>query len=188
MKIPQIRLPHLITTTFLVLCLMLLQQPAHASPFGQGLFGEDVPFGGYTSIDLSVGSNVNVNLTPAGGGTFTGQGSHTTTVTSSDVVGHYLYVYAPTTDLSNGSDTIAASGNSSPAALSTNTWGYNTSGSTTNYVGMTSSPVEIEDFVGPDTVGHDTDVYYGVYVDITKPADSYTTTVYYTVAAKFDTN
>jgi hypothetical protein len=157
-----------------------------ASPFGQGVFGADVPFGSVTSLSISLGGNVNLSLTPSGS-IFTGNGSHTITVTSTDVVGYELYIYGVgTTDMTNGLDTIAASGNSSAAALATNTWGYNTTGSTTNFVGLTTYPVRFKTATGPYKTGDNTTVTYGVKADITKSAGSYTGTVTYTAVALTD--
>lgn len=156
-----------------------------ASPFGQGVFGADVPFGSATSLSISLGGNVSLNLTPSGG-TFTGNGSHTITVTSTDVVGYELYVYGVgTTNMSNGTDTIPASGNGSPAALATNTWGYNTDGSS-NFQGLTTHPVRFKVATGPYKNGDNTTVTYGVKTDITKSAGSYTATVTYTAVALTD--
>jgi hypothetical protein len=85
-----------------------------------------------------------------------------------------------------GSDTILASGNSSPASLSTNTWGYNTTGSTTNFVGMTTSPIEIKTASGPYTTGDTTTITYGALTDITKSAGNYTVHVVYTAVPRFE--
>jgi hypothetical protein len=156
-----------------------------ASPFGQGVFGADVPFGSVTSLTISLGSNVSLNLAPSGS-TFVGSGSHTITVTSTDVVGYSLYVYSPTTtNMSNGSDTIPTSANSSAASLATNTWGYNTNGSS-NYIGMTTRPVLLKTATGPYKSGDTTTVTYGVLTDITKSAGNYTTSVTYTAVALTD--
>jgi hypothetical protein len=67
----------------------------------------------------------------------------------------------------------------SPAALATNTWGYNTNASA-NFVGLTTSNVEIKDFLGPARLGEDTTVTYGVMLDFAKRAGSYSATVLYT--------
>src|SRR5262249_31903014 len=64
-----------------------------ASPFGQGVFGADVPFGSETSMSIALGGNATVNMTPSGSN-FVGSGAHTITVTSTDVVGYSLYIYA----------------------------------------------------------------------------------------------
>ena len=166
--------------------LLLSQQQVYASAFGQGAFGEDVPFGSGTSIDMSFSGDVALMLTPAGGGTFSGQGSNIVTITSTNVVGYYLFLYANgSTSMSNGSDTIVASGNGSPSSLAINTWGYNVDGSS-NYLGILDHPVQILSADGPYKNGNDTDVYYGAYVDITKPASAYTVEVTHTLVGKFD--
>jgi len=157
-----------------------------ASPFGQGVFGAHVPFGVVTSLTISLGSNVSLTLSPSGS-TFVGSGSHTISVTSTDVVGYSLYVYSSSgsTNMTNGTDTIPASSNGSAAPLATNTWGYNTDGSS-NYLGMTTHPVLLKTATGPYESGDNTTVTYGVLTDITKSAGSYTTSVTYTAIALTD--
>ena len=175
---------HLFLLSFMLLSSIMLQQPASASPFGQGLFGANVPFGSVTSLSIALGGNVSISLTPSGPD-FTGTGSHTLTVTSTDVVGYKLYAYSPSsTTMTNGSATIPASGNSSPAALSTNTWGYNTDASS-NFVGMLTTPSLGKDANGPFTSGDNTTVTYGAITDITKAAGAYTVGVVYTAVAEY---
>lgn len=162
---------------------IMMQFPVHASPFGQGVFDANAPFGSLTSLTISLGGNVSMNLTP-GGSQYSGSASHTVTVTTNDVVGYRLYVYCPnSTDMTNGTYVIPTSNNGSPSALTVNTWGYNTDGSS-NYVGMLTTPALIKDANGPYTSGDATNVTYGVLTDITKGAGSYTMGVVYTVAAK----
>lgn len=86
--------------------------------------------------------------------------------------------------MTSGSETIAASGNGSPAALATNTWGYNTTGSTTNFMGVTSAPVLLKDANGPFKNGDNTTVTYGVKVDSTKGAGDYAASVVYTAVTE----
>jgi hypothetical protein len=124
-------------------------------------------------------------LTPSGS-FFVGSGSHTITVTSTDVVGYSLYIYgASGTSLTNGSDTIPASSNTTPGALAVNTWGYNTD-SSTNYVGLTSAPTLFKTATGPYESGDSTTVTYGVKTDLTKASGTYTATVTYTAVALTD--
>ena len=161
------------------------QQTVLASPFGQGVFGADVPFGSATSLSIALGGNVSLNLTPSGQ-YFTASGSHTITVTSTDVVGYRLYAYSPSsTNMAYGSQTIPASSNGSAAALATNTWGYNTDGSS-NYIGMTTTPTLIKDATGPSKTGDNTTVTYGVLTDLAQTAGSYTVSVVYTAVAETD--
>ena len=175
---------HIVGLVLLFVCSVLLQQPAGASPFGRGVFGADVPFGSQTSISIALGGNVALSLSPSGPN-FSGTGSHTLTVTSTDVVGYKLYAYSPTsTTMTNGADTIPASGNGSPSSLAVNTWGYNTTGSTTNFVGMLITPTLIKDTAGPYKSGDNTTVTYGALTNITKSAGAYTVGVVYTVIAE----
>ena len=172
-----------VSLLFIGLCLVAQVSSAYASPFGQGVFGADVPFGSGTSLAIALGGNVSMTLTPSGS-TMSGSGSHTITVTSTDVVGYRLYIYSPTsTALTNGSETIPASANVSLGALALNTWGYNTNAST-NYIGVRSSPVVLKDANGPYKNGDNTTVKYGAYASVTKGAGAYTTGVVYTAVAK----
>ena len=150
-----------------------------ASPFGAGVYGANVPYGGETSLTIATDGNVNVSVTPSDSGTLASANS-VVTITSTDVVGYKLYVRALTsTNLTNGASTLPASGNGSPAALAVNTWGYNTDASS-DFVGMTLSDVLIRNRTGPYSSGDATTVTYGVKVDNSKSSGSYSTTVVYT--------
>ena len=178
------RILGLLAAVITMTVLFVAPQSAQASPFGQGVFGADVPFGSATSIAIALGGDVNLSLAPVGA-QFSGTGSHTVTVTSTDVVGYLLYARPTTsTNLANGSATIAASNNSSAAALAEGTWGYNTTGSTTNFLGMPSGGVELKNATGPFKSGDPTTVTYGALVGATQAAGNYTMAVTYTVVAK----
>ena len=165
-----------------LLCLPAWQSVG-ASPFGQGLFGADVPFGSDTSLSIALGSDPSISMTPSGPN-FTGSATNQVTVTTTDVVGYRLYVYCPTScNMVNGSDTIAASGNTSAGSLATDTWGYNIDASS-NYLGMTTSPAVLKDANGPYKNGDLTTVTYGVLAGPTKAAGDYTVSVVYTAVAK----
>ena len=173
----------------LVLCgvftLLSIAPTASASPFGQGVFGAHVPFGSVTSLTIALGGNVTLNLTPSGGN-FVGAGSHTITVTSTDVVGYSLYIYSPgSTTMTSGVDTIPASSNTSAASLLVNTWGYNTDGSA-NYLGMTTAPTLLKTATGPYESGDNTTVTYGVLTSASKSDGSYAVSVVYTAVALND--
>lgn len=173
-----------IVSVFLLLLICLPVCAASASPFGQGVFGADVPFGANTSLTISLGSNVSLNLSPSGGN-LSGTGSHTITVTSTDVIGYKLYAFSPFgTAMTNGSETINASSNNSPASLTTDTWGFNTTGSTTNFLGMPATPVLIKDASGPYKNGDATTVTYGVLASKIKGAGNYSVGVVYTAVAE----
>lgn len=166
---------------------VLLQQPAQATLFGQGDFG-DSTFGSQSSISMSLSGNVAMNLT-LNGGNFEGSGSHTVTVTTNDAVGYRLYAYSQnSTNLTRigGAQTIPISANSSPAALAVNTWGFNTTGSTTNFQRLLTTPTEIKVTSEPATSGDVTTVTFGVKTDTAKAAGTYTGNVAYTVAARFE--
>jgi len=160
-----------------------LQGIVNASPFGAGVFGADVPFGSMTSISITTDGNVGIVASPSGS-VFNGQGSHTITVTSTDVVGYELYTKSPLgTGMTNGIDTIPTSSNNSPAALAMNTWGYNTDNSS-NYIGIDSTDTLIKDVTGPYKNGDDTTVTYGVLANTSKSSGAYSVGVTYTAVAK----
>lgn len=163
---------------------MLSVSQVSASPFGQGKFGEDVPFGSATSLAVNLGGDVSLALTPSGPNTLSASSSHTLTVTSTDVVGYKLYSRAlSSSNLASGAYSIPASANVSPSSLADNTWGYNTDGSA-NFVGISTQNALVKDADGPFKNGDDTEVTYGVTANTTKEAGDYTTTVVYTVVAK----
>lgn len=165
---------------FALLLLAVAPSTVRASPFGAGVYGADVPYGSATSIAISFSGAAEMSLTPSGS-SFSGTGSHTVTVTSTDVIGYKLYVNATTdTSLSNGTDTIAASSNNTMNSLAVNSWGYNTTGSTTNFLGMTLSQALLKDASGPYKDGDDTTVTYGAVVDMSKSSGTYTTDITYT--------
>ena len=150
-----------------------------ASPFGVGVFGANVPFGGQTSLTIATSGNVSIPVTPTPAGTLA-TGTSTVTVTSTDVVGYKLYIQAlSNNNLVNGPNNLPASTNVSPAALSINTWGYNTDAST-NFAGITTAGVLIRTGTGPYESGDNTTVTYGLKIDDSLPAGNYSTTVIYT--------
>lgn len=165
-------------------CLILSAPSVYASPFGQGVFGADVPFGSATSISINLGGDVALSLAPSGGN-FSGTASHTVTVTSTDVVGYYLYAHTTGgSDMISGSDSIPASGNTSAGPLSVGTWGFNTTGSTSDFLGMGTTSALIKDATGPFKNGDSTAVTYGALVSNTQPAGNYSVAVTYTAVAK----
>jgi hypothetical protein len=156
-----------------------------AQPYGQGLYGENVPYGDETSLSIATSGDLVIPVTPVSGGTLA-TGQNTVTVTSSDVVGYKLYVRSiNSTDMDNLGSVIPASSNGTPAALANNTWGYNTDASA-NFLGMTLSDTLIHGITGPATGGDITQVTYGVKVDLAKPAGNYQTAVIYTAVPQTD--
>lgn len=158
------------------------RQAVWASPFGQGNFGTNIPFGASTSISIALGSNVSLSLTPSGQN-FTASGTSTVTVTSTDVDGYDLYIYSVgSSSLVSGSYTIPASGNVSEAPLVANTWGYNTD-ATTNYIGLTTTPALLVSTTGPYETGNTTTITFGVLASIITGEGSYSGNVTYTAVA-----
>jgi hypothetical protein len=168
----------------MLLGLVSLCSSVSAAPFGQGKFGANVPFGSATSISINLSGDVPITLTP-GGGNFSGNGSHVVTVTSTDVVGYYLYAHTTSgTSMTSGVASIPASANTSAGALSIGSWGYNTTGSTTNFLGMPATSVVIKDAAGPYKSGDPTTVTYGALASGTQEAGTYSVAVTYTAVAK----
>lgn len=164
--------------------LSFIPQLAHASPFGDGTFGADVPFGTTTTLSIDLGSTVDITLLPSGG-SLSGTGQHTVTVSSTDVVGYSLYAYAyATADMSSGSEIIAKSSNAIAAPLALGTWGYNTTNSTVNFLGMGTTPVLLKDASGPHKNGDPTVITYGTSISDTQAAGTYTIPITYTAIAK----
>ena len=168
----------------LLVGMLNLPAPASASPFGWGVFGADVPFGSSTSLSIALGGDVSITLN-ANGSNFEGTGSNTVTVTSTDVVGYMLYAHTTgSSNMASGSDAIAASANATATALAVGTWGYNTTGSTTNFLGMGSTNSLLKDAAGPYKNGDVTTVTYGAKVGATQAAGNYSVPVTYTAVAK----
>lgn len=159
--------------------------PVAAQPYGKGKYDANVPYGSATSLTISTTGNISIQITPTDSGAL-GTALNTVTVSSTDVVGYDLYIRSlSSTDMVNGPYSLPASANGLPAALAANTWGYNTDASA-NFVGMTGTDVLIRTLTGPATSGDDTNVTYGVKVDNSKPAGSYSTTVVYTAVPQTD--
>ncbi len=174
------------TWAFIFLAILAFGPKAFAQPYGRGVYGADVPYGSQTSLSIATGGDVSIQVTPDDAGVL-GTGDNIVTVTSTDVVGYSLYVRSlTTTNMANGPASLPASANGSPAPLSVNTWGYNTSGSTTDFTGMTLSNVLVNAPTGPFSSGDATTFKYGVKVDNQKPAGNYVTSVIYTAAPQTD--
>jgi hypothetical protein len=166
----------LCVTIFSLVFISTLDGLSYASPYGQGNYSADVPYGSQTSLTINLGSNVSFNLTPSGSN-YSAYGSQTIAVTSTNVVGYQLYIYSPTsTSMIDGPNTIPASSNVTEAPLAVNTWGYNSDNSG-NYIGLTTTPALLENYSGPSEIASDTTVNYGVLASGTQAAGSYSATV-----------
>ncbi|HUO62029.1 MAG TPA: hypothetical protein VMT96_01075 [Candidatus Bathyarchaeia archaeon] len=174
--------------TFFLLLFTLSVIPASfvfASSYNQGIYNENVPYGSATYLAISTDGDISIPVTPTSTGTQVTGTSHVT-VTSTDVVGYKLYLRSSSsTNMDNLGDTLPTSANVSPAALSMDTWGYNTDGSS-NFVGSSLTDTLIRTFTGPAPTGDITTVTYGMKVDLAKPAGNYTTAVVYTAAPDTD--
>lgn len=156
-----------------------------AQPYGQGIYDANVPYGAETSLSIATNGNVTIPVTPTSAGV-AASGTSTVTVTSTDVQGYQLFVRALSdTDLTNFTSTLPASANGVPAPLAMNTWGYNTDGSA-NFVGMLLTDTLIRSTTGPVSSGQNTNVTYGILLDLSKAAGNYTTTVIYTAVPQTD--
>ena len=168
--------------TILILAIVvgvMIPSVSYASPYGVGVYGANVPYGSQTALSISTNGNVSIPITPTTSGVLA-TGTSTVTVTSTDVKGFKLYIRALTnTNMNNLGALLPASANGTPAALATNTWGYNTDASN-NFVGLTLTDTLIRSITVPASSGDATTVTYGMKLDLAKPAGNYVTTVIYT--------
>lgn len=164
---------------FLLITVINLISPSisHAAPYGKGVYGIST-YGAETSLTISVGSNVNISITPTESGVLASSSS-SVTVTSTDVTGCILYIRALTsTDMNNLGALIPASANVALTPLVVNTWGYNVDGSN-DFIGISLTDTIFKSITGP-IVASITSVKYGVKLDLVKPAGQYTASVVYT--------
>ena len=151
------------------------------------------------TITLTTGGSVGISLAPAGSAVVSSE-SDTVTVSTNNALGYNLAIKDADANLNlvNGGQTLAAhSGTAaSPTTLATNTWGYRVDGeagfgvgpttaednnttSTTTWAGITATDVEIKST--SSTAQNDTTtVWFGVKMDNSKPAGSYSDIVTYT--------
>jgi len=179
----------LITLLVVAMCLYLYAGVALASPYGAGLYNENVPYGSATSISLTTSGTVALLATP-GGATVTN--TDTVTVTTSDVDGYILNLKDNDTNLNLvkvGDTIVPTSGTFAvPAAIDSDSWGYRISTfAPDTYAGITSSAGagdNIRTRTGPYTSGDQTIVTYAVKVSATKTSGLYTDTVLYTATGQ----
>jgi len=152
----------------------------YAQPYGKGLYSAAVKYDNETRLSISTNASLDIPITPTSGGTLA-TGLNAITVTSTDVMGYKLYIRSlSNTYMNNLGAQLPASTNTSPgAALATNTWGYKTP-ELTNYVGITATDTLIHSATTPFSSGEITNVTYGIYVNMEKPAGNYVADVVYT--------
>ncbi|NTW61551.1 hypothetical protein HGB24_02605 [Candidatus Saccharibacteria bacterium] len=173
---------------YILLAAIIIQSQipiCHAQPYGAGLYNEDVPYGSETSLSIATNGNVQISVTPTESGALA-TGQNQVTVTSTDVVGYKLYIRSlNSTDMDNFGYNLPTSSNVALAPLDTNTWGYNTNGSS-DFLGSSLSDILIKSTDGPVGEGEITTVTYGIKVDMAKPAGYYTTSILYTAVPQTD--
>lgn len=202
------RFSHSVVTVLLVAivaCLIVLVNAAltvKAQPYGTGAYGS-CQYGGSCSISLTSSGSVALNVIPASGGRCTVASDAVQVMTSSGT-GYTLQLASSTTattlaGASAGGSIAAGSGTvTAPQPLTVNRWGFRIDGgafgpgptnastnaplSSTPYAGIPSSasPATIK---APSTTPPNPDpltVWYGLCVDVSIPADTYSRVVRYT--------
>lgn len=174
------KLISIITLLIVTVVGVAIPTTSYAAPYGEGKYGENVPYGSQTTLSIATNGNVSIPISPSNSGTLA-TGTSNVTVTSTDVVGYKLYVRAlNSTNMDNGGATLPTSANGSPATLAVNTWGYNTNVSPTNFMGLSLTDALERSVNGPVPSGDLTVFTYGVKIDLSKPAGNYVGTVVYT--------
>lgn len=155
------------------------------------------------SITLAVSSPVTLNITPSGSNTTCSIANGGAQVSTRSSTG-YTLLFSNTdaitalTGITNGGSIPAVGGSLAlPVLLTSNSWGYRIDGGAfgpgpTTAVTDVAIPLltfaAIPPKIAPDTITYTeepateqtTTVWYGVCVDLSKPADTYTDTVEYT--------
>lgn len=158
-----------------------------------------------SSIGLTTTGAVPISLTPTSGGVVS-SASDTVTVATNNSAGYTLTLANAdtTTDLTNGTDTVAAHAGSfaTPTALAANTWGYrvvgvggftasaysaetNATSSASTWAGVPSSASaqQLKSTSAP-AAADVTTVWYGVKANTSLPSGAYADTVTYTATTK----
>lgn len=192
-------------TVFAVVLAVSVSFTVDARPYGSGKYGV-CNYDSGCSISISTSGAVALPVTPTALGAYTTQ-KDSVTITTDDPVGYTLGIESlsgSSSALIKGSDTIpSVSGTpSSPASLSSNTWGYRIDGQASFGTGPTAAVTNAASsglsFAGvplggsmqqiytsntPASAGNTINVWYGIYVNTTKPAGTYQQTVLYTATA-----
>lgn len=181
--------------------LLAVAVPASAINYGNGAYGACQ----YGSCSITIGSSstVSVNVTPAASGSCTIQ-KDIVTVQTDNSAGYTLTVANSSTNTSlvNGGNSIAASASNqtSPAALTTNKWGYRVDGTAgfgsgpttaqtniglnaTTFAGVPASNATAATLASTSSKANPavtTNVWYGVCANTSVQSGTYTTQVTYT--------
>lgn len=175
---------HYVFSGFIVMSI-LVTSPCLAQPYGKGIYDSNVPYGDQTSLSIATNGNVSISITPSSSGQLS-KNTSTVIITSTDVVGYKLYIRALNgTFLDSSGSQIPASLNESPSSLAVNSWGYNLDASD-NFVGITTSDILIKSTAMPVSFGENTNVTFGVYMDLTKTPGNYSTDIVYTAVPQTD--
>lgn len=138
-----------------------------------------------TSLSIATDGDIIIPITPTTEGVQS-TGASNITVTSTDVKGFKLYIRAlDDSNMNNLGALLPASVNAVPAALATNTWGYNLD-SSNDFVGITTDNVLIRSVTKPVPLGDVTNITFGMKLDLSKPAGNYKATVLYTAVPQTD--
>lgn len=158
-----------------------------------------------TSISITSGTTVTMNIIPAAGGSQSSV-SDTVTVTTNNATGYLLSLKDAdaTLTLTNGANTIAAHSGTiaAPTALANNTWGFamatgsmtgitngfdasysaltDVASSTTKWAGITAADQSLKSTTTAAGGGDANTVWYSAKADPTKPIGNYDDLVTYT--------
>lgn len=158
-----------------------------------------------SSISLTTSTTVNLNITPTASGSAT-SAMDSVKVSTNNTAGYNLQLADKdaTVTLTKGVDTIAATSGTfaAPAAMGANSWGWRVDGAGTFGAGVTTaqnnaasltgtwaampasgSPVTIAS-TSATAVNEETKVWYGAFIDSSKPNGTYTDVVTYTATTK----
>jgi hypothetical protein len=157
-----------------------------------------------STITVSSSGPVNINVAPTSGAV-TSSASDTVSVSTNDADGYVLSLETNSANrnLTNGSDTITPSAGTlaAPVTLATNTWGYRVNGvggftgtatTETNVASSAYNWAGVKANGSADTIkttsapasNDQTQVWYAMSANTSKPSGTYTNTVLYTAVAR----
>jgi len=149
------------------------------------------------SIHLTVSGPIDIDIFPSPAGT-TNSDSHSVNVATNFPLGYTLSVSIATNSVGVCTATnqlVGARGTFIPSTtnpwvaggaantpLGVKTWGFNLNNSPVNFIAIPdcSTPQVIKSIGGPDLVGQNLTVTYGINADMSLPSDDYSTIIMYT--------